>query len=108
MKIINCDQDNITLLTELFVEICEFMKIFDPVFRQHLIGERRQRPFCRLDVCKIMTILIAFQMIGGQNFKQYYKDTILQFHRKEFPDPVSYQIFVEIAPIAVIPLSVFL
>lgn len=108
MKIINCNQDNITLLTELFVEICEFMKIFDPVFRQYLIGQRRQRPFCRLDICEIMTILIAFQMIGGQNFKQFYNDVIRQFHRKEFPNIVSYQRFVEVAPMAVTPLAIFL
>jgi Transposase DDE domain len=108
MKTINNDQDNVTILTEIFVEVCEFMKTFESVFEQHLIGERRQRPFCRLDICEIMTILIGYQTIGGQNFKQYYKDTILQFHRKEFPDLVSYQRFVEIAPIATIPLSMFL
>ncbi len=108
MKTIDNNQDNVTLLTELFVEVSEFMKTFKPVFEQYMIGERRQRPFCRLDICEIITIMIAFQMIGGQNFKQYYNDIILQFHRKEFPDLVSYQRFVEIAPIALIPLSVFL
>ena len=108
MKTINNDQDNVTLLTELFVEISEFMKTFKPVFERYLIGERRQRPFCRLDICEIMTILTAFQIIGGQNFRQFYKDVILQFHRKEFPELISYQRFVGIAPIAVIPLSVFL
>ncbi len=108
MKTISNDQDNVTLLTELFVEVCEFMKTSEPAFRRYLIGERRQRPFCRLDICEIMTILIACRMIGGQNFRQYYKDIILQFHRKEFPDWVSYQRFAEIAPIAAVPLSVFL
>ena len=108
MKTINNAQDNVTLLTELFVEVSEFMKTFKPVFEQYLIGERRQRPFCRPDICEIMTIPIAYQIIGGQNFKQYYKDIILQFHRTEFPDRVSYQRFVGIAPIAVIPLTMFL
>ena len=108
MKIIDNNQDNVTLLTELFGEVSEFMKTFKSVFEKYLIGEKRQRPFCRPDICEIMTILIAFQIIGGQNFKQYYKDIILQFHRKEFPDWVSYQRFAEIAPIALIPLSVFL
>lgn len=108
MKIISCDQDNVTLLTELFSEICEFYKIFKPIFIKRLIGERRQRPFCRLDICEIMTILIAFQMIGGQNFKQFYKDVILQFHRKEFPDLVSYQRFIEVAHKAVTVSAMFL
>ena len=108
MKIISCNQDNVTLLTELFSEIWEFYKTFEPIFRQHLIGERRQRPFCRPDICGITTILIAFQMIGGQNFKQFYKDVICQFHRKEFPDLVSYQRFIEVAPVAVTVLAMFL
>lgn len=108
MKIINNNQDNVTLLTELFVEVSEFMKTFKPVFEKYLIGEKRQRPFCRLDICEIMTILIAFQIIGAQNFKQYYNDIILQYHRAEFPDWVSYQRFAEIAPIAIIPLAIFL
>ncbi len=108
MKIISCDQDNVSLLTELFCEICEFYKIFEAIFIKQVIGERRQRPFCRLDICEIMTIMIAFQMIGGQNFKQFYKDVILQFHRKEFPNLVSYQRFIELAPMALTILAIFL
>jgi hypothetical protein len=108
MKIIICDQDNVTLLTELFVEICEFYKISEPIFIKRLTGERRQRPFCRPDICRVMTILIAFQMPGGQNFRQFYKDVILQFHRKEFPKPVSYQRFIGVAPAAVTVSAMFL
>lgn len=108
VKIIDNNQDNVTLLTELFVEVCEFIKTFSPIFEKYLVGEKRQRPFCRLDICEIITIMIAFQMIGGQNFKQFYNDIIMQFHRKEFPDLVSYQRFIEIAPMAVTLLAVFL
>jgi hypothetical protein len=108
MKIISNDQDHVTLLTELFPEICEFMKVSEPAFRQYLIGERRQRPFRRPDISGIMTILTAFQMIGGQNFRQFYKDIILQFDRKEFPEPVSYQRFIGVAPMAVPVSAIFL
>lgn len=108
MKTIDPNQDNITVFTELYFEISEFMKTFGPVFSAHLIGARRQRLFCRMSVCEIMTVLIGFQIIGGHNFKQYYKDTVLQFHRKEFPSSVSYSRFCEVAPVTLIPMMLFL
>ena len=108
MKTISPDQDNETILTELYYEICIFMETFGPLFEKYLIGERRQRPFCRLSVCEILTILIGYQIIGGQNFKSFYKDVIRQFHRSEFPDLVTYQRFTEVAGAAVLPLLIFL
>ena len=73
METINPNQRNEQILSELHYEISEFVKTFQPVLEQHLLGEKRQRPFCRLAVCEIMTILVAYQLIGGQNFKQFYK-----------------------------------
>jgi len=108
MKTVDPNQENIIIFTELYYEISEFMKTFGGIFSEHLIGVRRQRPFCRMSICEIMTILIGFQIIGGQNFKQYYKDTVWQFHRAEFPSLVSYNRFTEVAPIAAIPMMIFL
>jgi len=108
MKTIDPNRDNITVFTELYFEISEFMKTFGTLFNAKLIGIRRQRPFCRMSVCEIMTVLIGFQIIGGRNFKQYYKDIVLQFHRREFPSSVSYSRFCEVAPVALIPMMLFL
>jgi hypothetical protein len=108
MKTVTPEQENTVIFTELYYEIDEFMRTFGSLLSAHLIGAHRQRPFCRLSVCEIMTVLIGFQMIGGQNFKQYYKDTVLQFHRPEFPALVSYNRFTEVAPVAIIPLMLFL
>ena len=84
MKTISPNLDNITILTELYCEINEFIKVFQPIFEKHLIGARRRVAFCRLSICEIMTILVAYQIIGGQNFKSFYKDVICQFNRSEF------------------------
>lgn len=100
--------ENARLLTEIYVEVSEFMTSFNPIINKHLIGEKRQRAFCRLSVCEIMTILVAYQFIGAENFKQFYKDIIWQYHRKEFPNLVSYNRFIEVAAIAVVPLLMFL
>ncbi len=97
MKTVDPNQDNVQIFTELYYEINEFMKTFGSLLNTHLTGARRQRPFCRMSVCEIMTVLIGFQIIGGQNFRQYYKDTVLQFHRAEFPSLVSYNRFTEAA-----------
>jgi hypothetical protein len=108
MKTVDPNQDNITVFTEHYFEISEFVKTFGPLLNAHLIGVRRQRPFCRMTACEIMTVLIGFQMTGGQNFKQYDKDTVCQFHKNEFPSPVSYNRFTEICPIVMVPLMLFL
>lgn len=101
-------QETDRILSEIHFEIHEFLKIFQPVLESHLIGERRQRPFCRLSLCEIMTILVAYQLIGAINFKHFYNKVILQDHLSAFPNSVSYSRFVEVAPMALIPLSLFL
>ena len=100
--------NNERILAETHYEISEFLKVFGSLVERHLIGERRQRPFCRLAVCEIMTLLVAFQRIGALDFKHFYKEVICQFHRKEFPHRISYERFVYVAPIALIPLALFL
>ncbi len=108
MKTADPNQGSITVFTKFYFEISEFVKTFGPLFSAHLIGARRQRPFCRMSVCEIITVLIGFQITGGQNFRQYYNDTVCQFHKNEFSSPVSYSRFAEICPAVIIPLMLFL
>ncbi|MBF0259738.1 MAG: hypothetical protein HQK62_13045 [Desulfamplus sp.] len=108
MKTITTYRDNTLIFTELYYEIDEFMKTFEGLFTGHLIGARRQRQFCRMSVCEIMTIFVGFQIIGGRNFKKYYQDTVCQFHRTDFPSLVSYGRFTEVAAIAAVPMMFFL
>jgi hypothetical protein len=61
VKTISPNLDNITILTELYCEIDEFIKVFQPIFEKHLIGTRRRVAFCRLSICEIMTILVAIK-----------------------------------------------
>ncbi len=42
MNIIKTDQDNITILTELYCEINEFMNTFSCVLDKYLIGTRHR------------------------------------------------------------------
>ena len=108
MDTIETYNNNERILGELHCKISEFLNTFFPVFEQHLIGEHRQRPFCRLAICEIMTILVAYQVIGAPNFKHFYKDIIWQYHKEAFPHLISYSHFIGIAAIAVIPLTLYL
>lgn len=108
MSTIERYQETEQILSEVHYEIHEFLKVFGSVFESHLLGECRQRPFCRLSLCEIMTILVAFQVCGAVNFKQFYKQTIVKDHPEAFPNWVSYSRFVEVAPVALIPLAFFL
>ena len=38
MTTISPNQDNVTIQTELYCEINEFVKVFHPIFEKHLIG----------------------------------------------------------------------
>lgn len=108
MKTITPDRTNVEILEDTYYEISEFMDYFCPIFNQQVLGEKRQRPYSRLMIDEIMTILVAYQIIGGQNFKQFYKDIILQFHCSEFPNWVSYEHFINLVPIAITPLAAYL
>ncbi len=64
MKTADPNQDNVQIFTELHYEINEFMKTFGSLLNAHLIGVRRQRPFCRMSVCEIMTVLIGSKLLA--------------------------------------------
>jgi hypothetical protein len=55
-----------------------------------------------------MTIVILFQISGFRNFKTYYTQRVCAHLRREFPDLVSYQRFVELKSEIVLPLAAFL
>ena len=71
---------NARILAETHFEISEFLKLFSPLLKRHLIGEGRQRSFSHLALCEIMTILVAHQIIGAPNLKHFYQKSIRLLH----------------------------
>lgn len=96
-------------LTELFCEVDDFCRTFEPTWRARLLqsGERRRNRNRGLALSEILTILIAFHDSHFRTFKHYYMD-LQHRHRSEFPNLVSYNRFVELMPSAVGPLSTYL
>ena len=60
-------------------------------------GQQRRQCAGRLTSSEVMTILIAFHRSDFRTFKHFYL-MLMDQHRAEFPDLVSYQRFVELMP----------
>ena len=95
--------------TELFCDVDDFCREFEPVWRQKQIAldRRRRQRRQQLSLSERMTIIIAFHASGYRNFKHFYL-MLRSRHRADFPDLVSYTRFVQLMPSLVIPLSAYL
>jgi len=95
-------------ITEIFFQIDEFTKVFEPALRQNLISQgkkTRNRPG-RMSSSEIMTISVIYHLSGFRNFKHFY---YVQKHmEKEFPKTVSYNRFVELMQANLLPLVLFM
>ena len=98
------------ILTKLFVEIDDFMKVCEPEIKKHLIGDgtmRRDRKG-KLTLSEVMTLLVYFHMSGYRNFKEYYLKHVYVYMKGAFPDLVSYKRFVALIAKAMLPLAAFM
>lgn len=97
-------------LIELYCVVDEFCKAFIPEFERNQLecGLKRKQRACNLSYSEIMTILIYFHQLRFRDFKTYYTRYVQVYLRKEFPDLVSYNRFVELMPSVLLPLCFFI
>lgn len=69
--------------------------------------QRRERP-CALALSEILTILVYFHASHHRTFKHFYLEHMLEQRRAEFPHLLSYTRFVELIPLALLPLCAYL
>lgn len=95
--------------TELFCDIDDFCREFEPFWFQRQItdGRRRRRRKSQLSLSERMTIIVAFHSSGYRDFKHFYSMLLLR-HRADFPGLVSYTRFVQQMPILAVPLCAYL
>jgi transposase len=95
--------------TELFCDVDDFCKVFQPLWEQRQItsGERHRKRGPRLSLSEQMTIVIAFHASNYRDFKHYYL-MLLFSHRADFPGLVSYPRFVRRMSALVAPLCAYL
>lgn len=97
-------------ILNLFFDIDEFCKLFEPIWTKHLLGNgqlHRQRSRT-LALSEVMTILVLFHASGYRNLKQFYLEFVCQHLRREFPEVVAYSRFVEFERDSLIPLAAYL
>ena len=97
-------------LVELFCDVDDFCLAFEQWTASQELGQAGNRPGPKPRLCasEIMTIIIYFHMSHYRDFKHYYQKHVLQHLRPEFPGLVSYNRFVELMPLALLPLCLYL
>jgi len=83
------------MLLKIFVKVDDFFKKVKKCEMNYYLGERKV-PKSRLNASEIVTILIGFHYSNRRTFKSYYQEEIETYHKKDFPDLVSYNRFVEL------------
>jgi hypothetical protein len=97
-------------LETIFWGVDDFYQNFEPFMNSQLLTVKNQYRIrkSQLYLSEIMTIIIYFHLSSYRNFKHYYLKNICKYHRKEFPNLVSYQRFIELIPSSLIPLMYYL
>lgn len=96
-------------LTELFCNVDDFCKNFEPALKQHLLTfDLKQPPKTKLSMSEIMTIVIHFHQSGYRCFKHYYQRHVQGYLAPFFPNLVSYNRFIELMPSALVGICPYL
>jgi hypothetical protein len=98
------------MLIEIYFKIDEFIQqnqAATPDFLQVAL-EGVKVPPCSLSAGELLTIYVNFHFSNYKCFKHYYKDCIEKYHRRDFPNLISYQRFVNIIPSLLWPLYAYL
>ena len=76
------------ILTQIFVEIDDFMKEFEIEMKKQFISDgsiKRDRS-TELSLSEIMTIVVMFHISGYRTFKHYYIDYVSKHLKNAFPN----------------------
>ena len=97
-------------LLEIFVDVDNFMLVFDDWFRQYALtqgGSKRGRK-TRLSMSEVITIIIWFHQSHYRDFKAFYQEHVCKSLQSEFPNLVSYNRFVELMPATLLPMCAYM
>jgi len=96
------------ILTLIFVFVDDFCKFLEPLLNKTLLqtGKKKRIRKSNLLLSESLTILIGFQLSGFKTFKKYYQ-FIVKYHKKEFPNIISYSRFIAKEKELILPLLAF-
>ena len=100
------------LLTEIFCDIDDFCVAFEEYCKTHLLPESTQNkgffPKSSMALSEVMLICIMFHHSNYRTFKWFYKKHVCVHLRGYFPHLVSYNRFVELMRISLLPLTLYM
>jgi len=98
------------MLTKIFCEIDDFMQEFEEKYKRRLLEsqEVKVKYGSRLSMSEVMTIVVYYHNYGNRTFKDFYLKSVSKHLKSYFPNLVSYNRFVELIPMVLIPLIGFL
>jgi hypothetical protein len=99
-------------ITEIYFIVDEFCKEFEKAKKGHVLiedsGKKTRNRSCKLTDSEVITILIFFHAFQYRNLKHFYINYVQVHLKKEFPNTVSYNRFVELQQKAIMPMAIFL
>ena len=99
-------------VTEIFFIIDEFGKNFEKIVSDNSLMQdttlKQRNRKTTLSDSEVMTILILFHSSHYRDLKHYYINHVKNHMKKEFPQTVSYNRFVELQKKVVVKLAIFL
>lgn len=98
------------MLVEIYVEVDDFCKEHEQIINSWLkeSGLVKKNHPSQLTLSEVMTILIYYHHSYYKDFKHYYTNYVCKDLRRDFPQLVSYNRFVELVPRALLPMCMFL
>ena len=94
-------------LTELYCSIDDFILSTKKSNNVQIEYKKRRGTVPRLALSEIITIIVAYHSSGFKNFKSYYF-YLLEQRRVDFPNLVSYNRFLELKSMIIVPLVGYL
>ena len=93
----------------VFCDVYDFCKEYERYCMHSLMMEKQRIiPKTRMALSEIMTILIMYHLSGYRTFKWYYTKYVMVYQKKNYPDLVSYNRFVEIMEYSLVPLVLYI
>jgi len=97
-------------VTAIFCSIDDFCKVFEPALKKRQLSDGRKvrnRKF-KMSTSEILTITVLFHLSEMRTFKHFYLFYVQKHMRKEFPETVSYNRFVELMQSNILPLTLYM
>lgn len=94
----------------IFCEIDDFCREFEPKINRQLIadGTRQRIKPSKMSKAEVMTILVLFHRSGFRDLKRFYLKVVCKHWRKDFPNLLSYNRFVELQRDSLVLLAAFM